>query len=74
MIFLCFSRPNFVLSSFLFAFWISPSISTRPLTWRKAAAAEETEKTTQPGGRESVDERMEMEFTPLPESDLMDWV
>jgi hypothetical protein len=47
-------------------------MSTRPLTCRKTAQAEETENTTHPGGRESVEERMESDETPLPERDLID--
>ncbi len=73
-ILLCFSIPFFVFSSFLVAFAISPSMSTRPLTWRNTAAEEETEKTTQPAGRVSLDERIVREDTPLPERDLMDWI
>ncbi len=49
-------------------------MSTRPLTWRNTAAEEETEKTTQPAGRVSLDERIVREDTPLPERDLMDWI
>jgi hypothetical protein len=44
------------------------------LTCRKTAAAADTANTTHPGGRESVAERIEMEATPLPERDLMDWI
>jgi hypothetical protein len=47
-------------------------MSTRPLTWRKTAAEEETGKTTQPLGRGSEEERMVMESTPLPERERMD--
>lgn len=61
-----------VLSNFLLALEISPSMSTRPLTCRKTAAAEETEKTTQPAGRESVEERILMVVTPFPESERIE--
>src|SRR6266536_1342149 len=71
-IFSCFWIPCFVFSSFLEAFEISASMSTRPLTCRKTAADEETEKTTQPEGRASVDERMVIDETPLPERERMD--
>jgi hypothetical protein len=73
-IFLCLSIPIRVLSNFLLAFWISPSMSTRPLTWRKTAASEETGNTTHPGGRASEAESIDKEATPFPESDLIDWI
>lgn len=51
-------------------------MSTRPFTCKKTEAEDETEKTTQPEGRESVDERAVIEETPLPEREVMEgsWV
>lgn len=63
-----------MFSSFLEALAISASMSTRPLTWRKTAAEEETGKITQPAGRGEDGGRMVMDDTPLPERDLMDCV
>lgn len=73
-IFLCLSINVRVLSSFLLAFCISPSMSTRLLTWRKTAAEADTAKTTHPGGRASEAESIDTEVTPFPESDLIDWI
>lgn len=47
-------------------------MSTRPLTCKKTAAADDTEKMTHPDGRASVGERTDSEEIPLPESDLID--
>jgi hypothetical protein len=73
-IFFCLSIPALVFSSFLLAFWISPSISTRPLTCKKTAAEAETANTTHPWGREFVAESTSKDVTPLPERDLMEGI
>ena len=65
--------PCFVLSSFLVAFVISPSMSTQPLTRTKTAASADMENATQPEGRRSVVVRIDIEAMPLPESERIDW-